>query len=719
MIVSGKSIARKRDGESYRSGSPDPGPEMKTIRVPTHCAVSCRKLIVILPGQLAIAIADHKELSTRSTWDDDTYSFVSSNLHRGNISAPSNIGPLNLAVMFRFCRMLQSRLNCRGAKGIAYCVESNIHATANACLLLGSFLVWNRGFWAVDAAGLFATSDLPILRFRDASSSPSSCNLTLLDCLLGLEKASRLGWFGTESFDLQSYEALDHPTAGRVHHVCPKLVAFDCPAPTAALAAADRPTPAPPVEHFPALFRLLGVSCVVRVGPGAPCYDPSAFERAGIRFLDLGLPPPPAAADRFFDVCDAESRVAIHGGGPGGGRAAAALAAAWLVRRAGFAPAEAIAWVRTVRPERPGPGPGPIPFLQPARDPDTRPRPTPSAMCLSARAPPGPRGPASLRPIRTPRAAAGCSPASPRAAAGFDRGAAGRPRPIDSDGSCGLPFGAQAVSSSIGGGGGGGGGGGRGIWCGDKSWPGACLPPGPADGPADSLPLSRPASSRGARPAAAIRLRSGVVTQAAAAAAAAAAEAAEGARWSARGPGVLSEQGPQRAREPPPLPAPAPSAAWPAPVRPAPAPSSLTAAGPGGPGSPRLEAALPDLDWLDGGGRLRWPGRDGPKSRAGARRLLPPPPELDADSLPAGGTSRGGAAEAGDCVVACSAAGAGAEAGPAGAARPTMAGLLAGGGCRLRRASLVRAATTRAWAPRPARPEEDAGAGPTLSLPGI
>jgi hypothetical protein len=50
------------------------------------------------------------------------------------------------------------------------------------------------------------TSEMYILRFRDASFGMSVYHITLMDCLHAVHKALNLGFFNFEDFDVDEYE---------------------------------------------------------------------------------------------------------------------------------------------------------------------------------------------------------------------------------------------------------------------------------------------------------------------------------------------------------------------------------------------------------------------------------------------------------------------------------------------------------------------------------
>ena len=57
---------------------------------------------------------------------------------------------------------------------------------------------------AFESYSLF--KDHTFIPFRDATSGPCKYECTILDCLLGLEYAMKLGWFDFETFDCEKYE---------------------------------------------------------------------------------------------------------------------------------------------------------------------------------------------------------------------------------------------------------------------------------------------------------------------------------------------------------------------------------------------------------------------------------------------------------------------------------------------------------------------------------
>ena len=287
------------------------------------------------------------------TFKDSRLLFVSSDLHHRYAPLAADFGPVNLGIVHRFCSAIQKKLSKEPNRVLVYCIEPGFESQSNASFLLGSCLISLFGWSAEDAAEPFSCSTAPFtLRpFRDATYSEQCYKLSLKDCLAGLEKSIRKGWFSPTGFDRRQYEELEHPLAGDIHQISPKFVAFKGPLSAESRHKLQGEVAFPPEFYAPALRRL-GVTCVVRLND-ADAYDAGEFERRGIRHHDLFFAdcdaPPAAVARRFFAICDAaDGRVAVHCRA-GLGRTGT-LIALWLMRREGFAADEAMGWLRVVRP---------------------------------------------------------------------------------------------------------------------------------------------------------------------------------------------------------------------------------------------------------------------------------------------------------------------------------------------------------------------------------
>jgi cell division cycle 14 len=308
----------------------------------------------LIPGRLAFLSASQEIINRlKKGKEGQNLIFVTSGLHHKYFPLTRDFGPVSLGVVHRFCVALSSRLSRSVNKKLVYCFEQSAAAQANACFILGSLLVLRFGFTAEQASEPFTRPSGPVsLRpFRDASSTDHPFPLLLEDCLRGLSKSVKLGWFDVENFDAGLYEYLENPENGDIHRVCPKFIAFKGPLAMNSVHRMRDEIALPP-EHYADVLLQQGVSSVVRLND-ADTYDAAKLKRAGISHYDLCFEdctmPSEDIVERFLDICDAATgTVAVHCRA-GLGRTGT-LIALWMMKHAGFGAEEAIGWLRIVRP---------------------------------------------------------------------------------------------------------------------------------------------------------------------------------------------------------------------------------------------------------------------------------------------------------------------------------------------------------------------------------
>jgi len=227
----------------------------------------------------------------------------------------ADFGPLNLGMVYRYCKTLSAKLNDPSLSEhmlIHYC-SRDFTKRANSAFLVAAYLVIERNQTPSEAWRRFSAIHPNLTPYRDASAGPCSFQLTLLDCLSGLEKAINLGWFSMQSFDLASFEFHEKLENGDLTWIVPKkFTAFAGPSPTS-IDVEGYPASTP--EDFISYFRSSNIKTVVRLNK--PLYDARRFSDQGITVHDLffvdGSCPPRSVIDNFLTLAEAESGpIAIH-----------------------------------------------------------------------------------------------------------------------------------------------------------------------------------------------------------------------------------------------------------------------------------------------------------------------------------------------------------------------------------------------------------------------
>ena len=185
---------------------------------------------------------------------------------------------------------------------------------SNAVLLAASFRLIHLKMTAEESLKPFA----PILKdksliipFRDASSYPSTYDLTILSCLKGLEKAISLGWYNPLNFDCQEWADCEMIENGDMNWLIPnKLMAFASPYPTNEVQGFYVCTPK---EIVPA-FQKYGITRIIRLNNKT--YDENIFKDAGFKHTELYFPdgtnPPPTILKGFLDIIEGNDVIALH-----------------------------------------------------------------------------------------------------------------------------------------------------------------------------------------------------------------------------------------------------------------------------------------------------------------------------------------------------------------------------------------------------------------------
>jgi cell division cycle 14 len=304
----------------------------------------------LIPNRLAF-ISGHVSVAKMSAGRKDL-KFVTSDLHTRYFPFAADFGPVNLGIVYRFCVAFSKKLMKIDDVTLVYCIENQPESQANASFLLGALLVVMFSWTPEEASEPFTGRSAPftLKPFHDATFAKASYPLSLVDCLRGISKSMKIGWFDPKKFDIEVYEHLDNPLNGDIHMLCPKIIGFKGPLSNETYL--QKQEVAFPPEHYATIFRELGVTSVVRLND-PDTYDAAAFEKAGIKHHDLFFNdctvPPEDIVERFLNICDESPGVVAVHCRAGLGRTGT-LAALWMMKHAGFGADEAIGWLRIVRP---------------------------------------------------------------------------------------------------------------------------------------------------------------------------------------------------------------------------------------------------------------------------------------------------------------------------------------------------------------------------------
>ncbi|XP_014664776.1 PREDICTED: dual specificity protein phosphatase CDC14A-like [Priapulus caudatus] len=264
----------------------------------------------------------------------------------------ADFGPLNLAMLYRYCCKLNKKLKSfsLAKKKIVHYTTQDQRKRPNAAFLIGAYQVIYLNRTPEEACRPFLSgNNQPFLPFRDASFGPCMYKLTVIDCLKAIEKSLINGFLNFEAFDVDEYEHYERVENGDLNWILPgKFLAF-CGPHSQTRMEYGYPLHAP--EAYFTYFRKHNVTHIVRLNK--KMYDSRRFKEAGFEHKDLffidGSTPTDNILQQFIDIAEAtEGALAVHCKA-GLGRTGT-LIGCYMMKHYHYTAAEVIAWIRICRP---------------------------------------------------------------------------------------------------------------------------------------------------------------------------------------------------------------------------------------------------------------------------------------------------------------------------------------------------------------------------------
>lgn len=259
----------------------------------------------------------------------------------------SDFGPPELSHIHNFY-LLVNQILSEHKEQIQYVCGFTPQKIANAVMFISSYNMIKNGLTPSEAFAPVSHLAASLKPYRDASSFPSTYDLTVMHCLKGLYRAMQLGWYRPETFNSSETIYYEQVENGDMNWLIPgKLLAFASPYATNKIQGGY--TVSTPKELIP-IFRERGITRIVRLCQRF--YDEKLFVNAGFKHTELyfldGSVPPNDILNKFLDIIESHDVIALHCKA-GLGRTGT-LAACYMIKDYGFDGDEAIGWIRICRP---------------------------------------------------------------------------------------------------------------------------------------------------------------------------------------------------------------------------------------------------------------------------------------------------------------------------------------------------------------------------------
>lgn len=223
----------------------------------------------------------------------------------------ADFGPLSLLQIQIFLIIALNHLSDHPNQLVTFYCSQNGQQISNAVLLAVAFRLIHLGLNSDEAYQPFHHLYGRCKPYRDASSFPSTYDLTVISCIKGLERAMNLGWYDPDNFDAEKWSIREQVENGDMNWLIPnKLLAFASPYNTNEVQGYRVCMPSDVVPTF----QELGITRIIRLNNKT--YDENVFKEANFIHTELFFPdgtnPPPNILQDFLDIIEGPDVVALH-----------------------------------------------------------------------------------------------------------------------------------------------------------------------------------------------------------------------------------------------------------------------------------------------------------------------------------------------------------------------------------------------------------------------
>lgn len=262
-----------------------------------------------------------------------------------------DFGPLNLACLYKFCMLLNHKLQDPQLKDhqIYYFTAHDAQKIANAAVLIGCYQVLYLKKTPKEAYKAIKGIACKAAPFRDASMGVCTYKCTVQHCLSAVDRAKKDKFLDFAIFNVNEYEYFERVECGDFNVILPgKFIAFAGPSATN-IDADGYPALTP--DYYIPIWKKFKVSTIVRLNK--KCYDKRSFTNHGFKHFDLyftdGTTPTRQIIKAFIEICEkAENVLAIHCKA-GLGRTGS-LMGCYIMKHYRWTAQQTLAWLRIVRP---------------------------------------------------------------------------------------------------------------------------------------------------------------------------------------------------------------------------------------------------------------------------------------------------------------------------------------------------------------------------------